>query len=167
MTNAFWQWMQPLLRKVVSKITVESFTDWGTCFATASESRDPNRIHWMLEALMEEPIQSKGSFNDCSRLYALQGALSQQEWRIPTIMKNILEECKPFMVHSYMNVRDRLGSMLTNIFISDLDFSQFPGNGNDLGGNKRNPKLAEFILEILPQIELLASVDEELSTATG
>ena len=38
----------------------------------ASESRDPQRIHWMLEALMDEPIQSKGSFHDCSRLYALQ-----------------------------------------------------------------------------------------------
>ena len=67
MTVSFWDWMQPLLRKVVSKITVESFTDWGTCFATASESRDPNRIYWLLEALMEEPIQSKGSFTDCSR----------------------------------------------------------------------------------------------------
>ena len=55
--------MQPLLRKVVSKITVESFGNWGTCFATASESRDPQRIHWMLEALMEEPIQSKGKYS--------------------------------------------------------------------------------------------------------
>ena len=60
MTVNLWSWMQPLLRKVVSKITVESFGNWGTCFATASESRDPQRIHWMLEALMEEPIQSKG-----------------------------------------------------------------------------------------------------------
>ena len=63
MTVNLWSWMQPLLRKVVSKITVESFGNWGTCFATASESRDPQRIHWMLEALMEEPIQSKGKYS--------------------------------------------------------------------------------------------------------
>ena len=61
------------------------------------------------------------------RLYALQGALAQQEWRIPTIMHQLLQEMKPFMTHSFLNVRERLGSMLTNIFISDLDFSKFPG----------------------------------------
>ncbi len=43
MTASLWEWLTPLLRKVMSKITVESFSDWGTCFATASESRDPNR----------------------------------------------------------------------------------------------------------------------------
>ena len=56
--------------------------DWGTCFATASESRDPNRLYWLLEALMEEPLRSRGSFLDSSRLYVLQGALAQQEWRV-------------------------------------------------------------------------------------
>ena len=133
MTQNFWTWMQPLLRKIVTKITVESFADWGTCFATASESRDPNRIHWLLETLMEEPIQSKGSFTDCSRLYALQGALAQQEWRIPEVMRKILDDLKPELTHSFMSVRDRLGSMLTNIFICDLDFSDFPGNSNREG----------------------------------
>ena len=65
------------------------------------------------------------------RLYALQGALAQQEWRIPTIMHQLLQEMKPFMTHSFLNVRERLGSMLTNIFISDLDFSKFPGKQHD------------------------------------
>ena len=161
MTVNCWQWLQPLLRKVVSKITVESFGDWGTCFATASESRDPHRIPWMLEALMEEPVQSKGSFNDCSRLYALQGALAQQEWRIPTLMNKLLEELKPFLTHSFMSVRDRLGSMITNIFISDLDFSAFPtSNGKNQGGNRRNPKVIDFIHFVLPQLEMLASSED-------
>ena len=65
------------------------------------------------------------------RLYALQGALAQQEWRIPTIMHQLLQEMKPFMTHSFLNVRERLGSMLTNIFISDLDFSKFPGKQHE------------------------------------
>ena len=42
-------------------------------------------------------------------------------------MHQLLQEMKPFMTHSFLNVRERLGSMLTNIFISDLDFSKFPG----------------------------------------
>ena len=83
MTVNLWSWMQPLLRKVVSKITVESFGDWGTCFATASESRDPQRIHWMLEALMDEPIQSKGSFHDCSRYTTISFiGVHKQSWGI-------------------------------------------------------------------------------------
>ena len=43
MTVTLWSWMQPLLRKVVSKITVESFGDWGTCFATGKENALKNR----------------------------------------------------------------------------------------------------------------------------
>ena len=93
------------------------------------------------------------------RLYALQGALAQQEWRIPTLMKQILIELKPFLTHSYMSVRDRLGSMLTNIFLSDLNFEGH-------GGNQRNPKMADFINEILPTLECLShEVERESSTS--
>jgi len=52
-----WSWVVPLIRTALEKITVETIVDWGTCFATASESRDPTAIHWMMEALMEEPIR--------------------------------------------------------------------------------------------------------------
>ncbi len=110
---------------------------------------------------MEEPIQSKGSFTDCSRLYALQGALAQQEWRIPPLMDRILKDLKPFLTHSFMNVRNRIGSMLTTVFISDLDFGHFPGNTDGLqGGNHRNPKVLDFINEVVPQLEILASSED-------
>jgi proteasome activator subunit 4 len=171
MANSLWEWLQPLLRKIIGKITVESIGDWGTCFATASESRDPNKMHWLLEVLMEEPIQSKGAFTDCSRLYALQGALAQQEWRIPPIMHDLLKVLKPFLTHSLLNVRERMGSMLTNIFVSDVDFTDFhPGSlrqKSAAGGNQRNPKVAEFILEVLPSLEILAFDDDNSVTENG
>ena len=62
-----------------------------------------------------------------------------------------------------MSVRDRLGSMITNIFISDLDFSAFPTaniNGKTQGGNRRNPKVIDFIHFVLPQLEMLASSED-------
>lgn len=62
-----------------------------------------------------------------------------------------------------MSVRDRLGSMITNIFISDLDFSAFPTaniNGKNQGGNRRNPKVIDFIHFVLPQLEMLASSED-------
>jgi proteasome activator subunit 4 len=45
MTESLWSWLAPLIRKALSKVSVETIGDWGTAFATASESRDPNRIY--------------------------------------------------------------------------------------------------------------------------
>ena len=59
MTERLWGWLAPLLRRTLAKVSVETIGDWGTAFATASESRDPNRIHQMLELLMEEPLRSQ------------------------------------------------------------------------------------------------------------
>ena len=59
MTSSMWSWVVPLIRSALEKVTVETIVDWGTCFATASESRDPTAIHWMMEVLMEEPIRYK------------------------------------------------------------------------------------------------------------
>ena len=57
MVSSMWSWVVPLIRTALEKITVETIVDWGTCFATASESRDPTAIHWMMEVLLEEPIR--------------------------------------------------------------------------------------------------------------
>ena len=52
-----------------------------------------------------------------------------------------------------MSVRDRLGSMFTNIFMHDLHFE-------GQGGNQRNPKMEDFINEILPALECLAHEED-------
>ena len=68
-------------------------------------------------------------------------------------MKQLLLDLKPFLTTSYMSVRDRLGSMFTNIFMHDLHFE-------GKGGNQRNPKMEDFINEILPALECLANEDD-------
>ena len=99
--EALWQFLMPLMRTALSRITVETYTDWGTCVATAcvssltvcvcvcvqyimilirlfagllvhvtvcvvlQESRDPRKLHWLLEMLMESPLSGEGgSFVD-------------------------------------------------------------------------------------------------------
>ena len=57
--------------------------------------------------------------------------------------------------------------MLTNIFISDLDFANFPGNKESEGGNRRNPKMADFINEVVPQLEMLAASEDEENKVKG
>ena len=101
MSQRLWAWLVPVLRKLLGNVTVETIRDWGTCFATASESRDPNRIQPMLEVLMEEPLRSQGSFLDSSRLYVLQGAMAQQEWRIGTLLHQLDRFLSPYLTHPY------------------------------------------------------------------
>lgn len=151
MTEQMFGWVVPFIRTALSKVCQETLNDWGSCFATASESRDPKRIHWMLEVLMEEPLRSAGSFIDSSRLYAVQGGLAQQEWRAGELLNRLLNFLKPYLRHPFQNVRDRIGSVLTNIFLNDISFES-PGEKKS---NQRSPNISAFIREVLPELELL------------
>ena len=44
-----------------------------------------------------------------SQLYLLQGAVEQQEWRVPALHHALLNQLKPYLNHSYKLVRDRIG----------------------------------------------------------
>ena len=83
----------------------------------------------------------------CSRLYALQGALAQQEWRVPELLNKLLHYVKPHLAHNYKTVRDRLGSVLVNLLTTDVSLTQFAGT--------RGPKQAELLLQIIPQLDIL------------
>ena len=149
MTERLWEWLVPLLRKILLHVTVETVGDWGTCMATASDSRDPNRIHWLLEVMMEEPLRSQGSFLDSSRLYMLQGAMAQQEWRCGTLLKNLKSFLDPFLNHPYHNVRERIGSILTNIYACDIEYESTEG------ALPSCPTVEEFVIELMPRLEVM------------
>ena len=57
MVNDMWTFLCPVLRTAFSNVNVESINDWGTAIATASENRDPNRNHWLMELILEDPIR--------------------------------------------------------------------------------------------------------------
>lgn len=42
------------------------------------------------------------------RLYALQGALSQQEWRVAELYRRLLQYLRSFLSHPFQNVRERV-----------------------------------------------------------
>ena len=44
-----------------------------------------------------------------SRLYVLQGALAQQEWRVHDLLHRLIDYLQPHIAHTYKSVRDRLG----------------------------------------------------------
>jgi len=144
-----WEWVVPAIRTALTKVSPETQRDWGTCFATSSDSRDPNRLHWLMEVAMEEPIRSQGSFIDASRLYMLQGVVAQQRWRVGELLHRMLVFLRPFLNHPYHNVRSRLGAVLTNIFALDIEF---PGCGN---ANRSSPIETDFLQSIFTELETL------------
>nr|CAD7394947.1 unnamed protein product [Timema cristinae] len=109
MVVKMWDKLCPILKTAMANMTEETIADWGICFATASECRDPNRHHWLLELLIEDPLRDEASFIAAGRLYALQGALNQQEWRVSELFNRLLNYLKPYLTHEFQNVRDRLG----------------------------------------------------------
>ncbi|KAL5009261.1 hypothetical protein ScPMuIL_014842 [Solemya velum] len=158
--NAVWDWAIPLIKSSLSNITVETIDDWGTFFSVISESRDPRRCYRLFELMMDSPLSGEGgSFGDSSRLYALQSALAQQEWRIPEIIHRLLEYLLPNLSHQYKNVRDRIGSILSNIFL--YDYQMHPGCQN------LAPKRNLFIEQLLPQLEPLKDIVENETNGNG
>ncbi|KAL3050189.1 hypothetical protein OYC64_012265 [Pagothenia borchgrevinki] len=150
-----WELLCPLLRTALSNITIETYADWGTCIATACESRDPRKLHWLFELLMESPVNGEGgSFVDACRLYVLQGGLAQQEWRVPELLHRLLQYLEPKLTQVYKNVRERIGSVLTYIFMIDVNLPCTQPT--------TSPRISDFTERILLQLKPLTEGDEEI-----
>uniref|UniRef100_A0A8D0D6T8 Uncharacterized protein n=1 Tax=Sander lucioperca TaxID=283035 RepID=A0A8D0D6T8_SANLU len=148
--DRLWQLLCPLIRTALTNITVESYTDWGTCIATACEGRDPRKLHWLFELLMESPLSGEGgSFRDASLLYVLQGGLAQQQWRVSELLHRLLAYLEPKLTQVYKNVRERIGSVLTYIFMIDVALPHT--------GPTSSPHVAEFVTRVLEQLKPLTS----------
>ncbi|XP_068596993.1 proteasome activator complex subunit 4A [Brachionichthys hirsutus] len=153
--ESLWELLCPLIRTALSNITVETYADWGTCIATACESRDPRKLHWLYEMLMESPVNGEGgSFVDACRLYVLQGGLAQQEWRVPELLHRLLQYLEPKLTQVYKNVRERIGSVLTYIFMIDVNLHYTQPT--------TSPRISDFTERILLQLKPLTEGDEEI-----
>ncbi|CAK6956798.1 proteasome activator complex subunit 4B [Scomber scombrus] len=151
--DRLWQLLCPLIRTALSNITVESFTDWGTCIATACEGRDPRKLHWLFELLMESPLSGEGgSFRDASLLYVLQGGLAQQQWRVSELLHRLLDYLEPKLTQVYKNVRERIGSVLTYIFMIDVALPHTRTTSS--------PHVADFVTRVLERLKPLTSEPE-------
>ncbi|XP_061666558.1 proteasome activator complex subunit 4B isoform X2 [Syngnathoides biaculeatus] len=151
--DKLWRVLCPLIKTALSIVTVETYTDWGTCVATACEGRDPRKLHWLLELLMETPLVGEGSsFRDASLLYVLQGGLVQQQWRVAELLHRLLAYLEPKLTHVYKNVRERIGSVLTYIFMMDAALPHTQSTSS--------PRVADFVARVLERLKPLTSEAE-------
>uniref|UniRef100_A0AAG5D0L9 Proteasome activator complex subunit 4 C-terminal domain-containing protein n=1 Tax=Anopheles atroparvus TaxID=41427 RepID=A0AAG5D0L9_ANOAO len=157
-TRAMYERMVPLVRLAMQNITVDTDSYWGTCFATAAQSMDPMKQHWLHEVLLDDPMQGTNSFTDCNRLYCLQGALNQHVWRMASVAHRLLDYLKPHMNHSFQSLRERLGNTLINIFEGDLRFEGYETLAI-------SPQRSEMFAYVMPQVAILLLQDPEVPKA--
>lgn len=152
-----WSWASKVLRKHLNNISVETLDDWGQLFTLICESRDPRKLFWVFDILMDNPLNGDGgSFGDSSRLYVLQMALITQEWRVTELLENILSYLEPHLDHPYKNVRDRIGSLLCYIFL--YDYEMHPDSQSFL------PLRKMFVCKVLAELEPLKNLSSEDSS---
>lgn len=144
-TRQLWEWAVPLLKIALGNLTVSTLHDWGEFFTVISESRDPRKIYWLFEMLIENPLSGEGgSFGDSGRLIMMQNAFLQQEWRISDLQHRLVKYLQPHLAHTYKNVRDSIGSLLSDVYI--LDYKMFSNSCT------REPTLKAFIEYVAPQL---------------
>uniref|UniRef100_A0A1B6EFE2 Proteasome activator complex subunit 4 C-terminal domain-containing protein n=1 Tax=Clastoptera arizonana TaxID=38151 RepID=A0A1B6EFE2_9HEMI len=153
--NKLWATILPLIQTGLSNMTEDTVGDWGVFAATASENHDPYCQHWLFELLMKDPIQQNVSFIDNGRLGVLQGALNPVNWKVSHLYCRLLQYLQPHLSHPFQLIRQKIGSILVNVFNSDLP----PPAPNRTRGPFRN----EFIQSLLPQFTCLY----ELSMTTN
>ncbi|TKS85439.1 Proteasome activator complex subunit 4A [Collichthys lucidus] len=159
----------PLLQPHMERLVADSHESKQRCVAEiisglirgckhwrySKESRDPRKLHWLFEMLMESPVNGEGgSFVDACRLYVLQGGLAQQEWRVPELLHRLLQYLEPKLTQVYKNVRERIGSVLTYIFMIDVNLPYTQPT--------TSPRISDFTDRILLQLKPLTEGDEEI-----
>ncbi|XP_018576290.1 proteasome activator complex subunit 4 [Anoplophora glabripennis] len=142
-----WAVLIPILETAIVNMCSETQTDWALCITMGIESRDPNKCHWLLEFLLNDPLKDPTSFIACSRLHLLCIAINQQSWRNSEICNRLLDYFKPHLSHPFQNIREKISSCLTIMLSKDIHFPE----GNETDG----PRTQEFLKEVLPKLNKL------------
>ncbi|XP_058809543.1 proteasome activator complex subunit 4-like isoform X2 [Phymastichus coffea] len=161
MSERTWIRLLPIIRKALSNLTVETINDWTVGITLSTKDRDPNKLYWLLECLMEEsPLgQAEASFRECGRLTILQGALVSLSWRVEELLHRLLLHTeKRLEENPLQNVRERVASILSTIFRSKLKF----GDETVIAG-RPDFNANQFIDKIFPRLQSLLEEDSLVS----
>lgn len=159
MLTELWEFLAPVMKTALSKITIELQSDWCRGIMYMVTNADPRRMKWLLELLVENLLVcNDGSFVEANRLFLLFTSLNECVWRVPSLLKRILDVMEPHLAHPYQNIRDELGRLLGLIFLTNADARPFP-NGH------RGPSQKDFVVSLLPKLEVFEQVMHSSASA--
>ena len=154
MTVKMWSSLLPIIKSALNNLTVETVSDWTLCISNACQERDPNRLYWLIECLMEESdCETESSFVECGRLLILQGSLALQYWRVSELLHRLLSRFENRLEDSPLQtVRDRLSAMLVFIFRANV---KYDSDYDD----ESFPVVKNFVDKIYPRLQSLTETD--------
>lgn len=142
-----WSEIIPLLRIAINNMATETIPDWSFCVTVGLDGRDPNRHHWLLEFLIDNPLSEQSSFVSSGRLIMLKSALHRQSWRNVELYRRLLTYFQQHMTQPFQNVREKISSCMSNIFSTGIIFPNSAKEGA--------PCIKEFFAQTMPQLNNL------------
>ncbi|CAL2044582.1 unnamed protein product [Caenorhabditis brenneri] len=116
-----WNWLDPLLTKTFEVMKEDGLRNWGVAIATVcgcSEARMLKPLLDLLFKLMERPTDN--AYAASSRMFLIQSALCQFEWRGVELWNKLVEMMKGSLVQPFANLRDRVAISLVSATWYDL-----------------------------------------------
>ncbi|XP_014213300.1 proteasome activator complex subunit 4-like [Copidosoma floridanum] len=157
-TKSMWDELLPIIRLVLDNASMESMTDWLTCFTHAMKNRDPNRLFWMIEFIRDEALKSdrgKSTINEQTKLGILKQITDHQYWRMSLWLGRLLPDVRSYLYENPLKgVRDNLALILVKIYTSHLFYQR---NEN----RPECPKVSEFINPNQPLLQNLLDESSE------
>jgi len=155
--DELWSWVTPLLQRCLNNLTVENLGDWGNFFLYICENRAPQRLQWLYRLLLQNPLSGEGgAFGDSARLYVIQQAILQQEWRIPGVLNALVESLTPCLGHNYKSVRDRMALLLSSCMHMDFNIQA--------ESQTLSPRRADLINNVLPHLKQFKTLSKAASS---
>ncbi|CAB3398985.1 unnamed protein product [Caenorhabditis bovis] len=116
-----WLWLSPILSKNFETIPEDSLRSWGVAIATicgCSEARMLKPMIDLLFKLIERPTDN--AFAASSRMFLVQSALCQFEWRGVELWNKLFGLLQTSLVHQYANLRERISVSLVSATWFDM-----------------------------------------------
>jgi len=116
-----WAVARPLLHRALEEYSLEAAEDWSACIRFITFDRDPRRLRWLIDELVESAgkvtmEETSSSLVHAKRLKFLQQLISELTWRATSLNDWAVGLLQTVVAHPYKQVRDRVAVLLRVLF---------------------------------------------------